>query len=179
MPRLEKQAEDARRRAVALVRTEKGGERIAVLRDAMADSMEAGCGIFRTGAGMQQTCDTLAELKERYGRLSLDDTSAAWNTEWLSAIELGYQLDVAQAMAHSAFARKESRGSHARIDGFEQRDDVNFLKHTLAAYRADGPPLISYGAVKITKSVPGTRAYGAAGERAEQSRKTESQGAKP
>ena len=55
-----------------------------------------------------------------------------------AAIELGYQLDVAQAMAHSALARKESRGAHQRLDGFEQRDDANFLKHTLAVYRADG-----------------------------------------
>jgi fumarate reductase flavoprotein subunit len=167
---LDQQAEDARRRAVDLVRSEAGSERLSVLRDAMAASMEQGCGIFRDGAQMQQTCDTLAELKQRFRRLRLDDTSRAWNTEWLAAIELGYQLDVAEAMAHSARNRKESRGAHSRIDGFEQRDDANFLKHTLATYRADGPPAISYSPVNITKSAPGKRAYGAAGERAEERR---------
>jgi len=88
-------------------------------------------------------------------------------TEWLLAIELGYQLDVAEAIVHSALNRRESRGSHQRLDGFETRDDENFLKHSLAHYAADGAPRIDYGPVKITKSKPGVRAYGAAGEKAE------------
>ena len=83
--------------------------------------------------------------------MQLDDHSKGWNTEWLLAIELGYQLDVAQAMAHSALQRRESRGSHQRLDGFEQRDDVNFLKHTLAYYDGDAAPRIDYGPVKITQ----------------------------
>ena len=95
---------------------------------------------------MQATCDKLAELKQRYKRVQLDDHSKGWNTDWLLAIELGYLLDVAQAMAHSALNRKESRGSHQRLDGFEQRDDVNFLKHSLAHYAGDDAPRIDYGA---------------------------------
>ena len=179
MATLKKQADDVRRRAVDLIRNEAGGERLAVLRDAMAQSMETGCGIYRLDTQMKQTCHTLAELKNRYRRLRLDDTSRAWNTEWLAAIELGYQLDVAQAMAHSAFARKESRGAHSRLDGFEQRDDANFLKHTLAVYRADGPPAISYMPVNITRSAPGKRAYGAEGEHLEGYRKEQTQGTNP
>jgi fumarate reductase flavoprotein subunit len=70
-------------------------------------------------------------------------------------------------MAHSALNRRESRGSHQRLDGFEARDDANFLQHSLAYYQGDGPPLIAYGPVKITTSQPGTRAYGAAGEKAD------------
>jgi len=103
--------------------------------------------------------------------VQLDDHSKGWNTEWLLAIELGFQLDVAQAMAHSALNRRESRGSHQRLDGFEQRDDVNFLKHSLAFYNGDETPRIDYGPVKITRSQPGTRAYGAAGEKADAERK--------
>jgi fumarate reductase flavoprotein subunit len=132
--------------------------------------MEEGCGIYRTAATMQATCDQVAELKQRYQRVRLDDHSRAWNTEWLLAIELGYLLDVAQAMAHSALSRRESRGSHQRLDGYEQRDDVNFLKHTLAHYAGPDSPRISYGPVRITTSPPGTRAYGAAGERADAER---------
>jgi fumarate reductase flavoprotein subunit len=157
-------AEDSRRRALSVVTREGGGERIAALRTEMARSMEDGCGIYRTDATMRATCEKLAELKERYRRVHVDDHSKAWNTEWLLAIELGYLLDVAQAMAHSALERRESRGSHQRLDGHAERDDVNFLQHSLAWYADDAPPRIGYGPVRITRSPPGTRAYGAAGE---------------
>jgi len=165
------QAQAARQRAQAIVERRGSGERIAALRREMAQSMEEGCGIYRTATTMQATCDKLAELKQRVQRVQLDDHSKGWNTEWLLAIELGFQLDVAQAMAHSALNRRESRGSHQRLDGFEQRDDVNFLKHSLAFYNGDDAPRIDYGPVKITRSQPGTRAYGAAGEKADAERK--------
>jgi fumarate reductase flavoprotein subunit len=164
-------ADKAREQALAIITRSKGGERIATLRREMAKSMEEGCGIYRTAATMQATCDKLAELKQRYKNVQVDDRSRAWNTEWLLAIELGYLLDVAQAMAHSALNRRESRGSHQRLDGFEARDDVNFLKHSLAFYGGDEAPKISYGPVKITTSQPGTRAYGAAGEEADRKAK--------
>ncbi|WP_234413978.1 fumarate reductase (quinol) flavoprotein subunit [Ideonella sp. A 288] len=173
---LQSQAEAVRQRALAVV-SGGGTERLSVLRKTMAQTMEDGCGIYRTGAEMQATCDTIAELRQRVKSLRLDDHSKAWNTEWLLAIELGYLLDVAQAMVHSAIQRKESRGSHQRLDGFEQRDDVAFMKHSLATYQGDAAPKITYGDVKITKSPPGTRAYGAAGEKADAERKAQQQGA--
>jgi fumarate reductase flavoprotein subunit len=74
-------------------------------------------------------------------------------------------------MAHSAVARKESRGAHQRLDGYAERDDANFLRHSLATYAGAGAPKIGYGPVTITRSPPGTRAYGAAGEAAEKERK--------
>jgi fumarate reductase flavoprotein subunit len=163
-------ADEAQRRAMS-VATRRGNERTATIRREMARSMEDGCGIYRTAATMQSTCDKLAELKERSARVQIDDTSKAWNTDWLLAIELGYLLDVAEAMAHSALNRRESRGSHQRLDGFEQRDDANYLKHTLAQYRPGGAPAIGYGPVKITTSQPATRAYGAAGEAADREAK--------
>lgn len=163
---LEKQAEAARARALGIVTQSGGTERLAVLRTEMAQSMENGCGIYRLQADMQATCDKLRELRERYKNLKIDDHSKVHNTEWLLAIELGYLLEVAETIAHSALNRKESRGSHQRLEGYEKRDDVNFLKHSLAYYAGDGPPRIAYGDVKITKSKPGTRAYGAAGEKA-------------
>ena len=167
---LRRQAEAAGERALSLVTRPGGSERIAVLRSEMAHSMESGCGIYRVGPDMQATCNKIGELKLRYQNLHLDDHSRVWNTEWLLAIELGYQLDVAEAMVHSALQRRESRGSHQRLDGFEQRDDLNFLKHSLATYASGGAPRISYGEVRITKSRPGTRAYGAAGVQAEAQR---------
>ena len=78
-----------------------------------------------------------------------------FNTDLLYTIELGYGLDVAECMAHSAFNRKESRGAHQRLDeGCTERDDVNFLKHTLAFHNPQGAPRLEYSDVKITK-LPG------------------------
>jgi fumarate reductase flavoprotein subunit len=151
-------------RALAL-RDQKGaGERHADLRKEMVLTMEKGCGIYRVGSEMKETCDKLAELKRRIANVTVEDRSAAWNTDWIAALELVYQLDVAEAMAHSALERRESRGAHQRIDGFETRDDNRFLAHSLAHYREGAAPKITYGPVKITKSKPGERAYGAAGE---------------
>lgn len=170
--RIMKLALDAQARAAGIVARMEGTERLATIRKEMAKSMEDGCGIYRTAENMQATCDKLAELKQRYKNIRLDDKSKGWNTEWLLAIELGYLLDVAEAMAHSALNRRESRGSHQRLDGYTERDDVNFLKHSLAYYQgADAAPRIDYGPVKITTSQPATRAYGAAGEEADRKAK--------
>jgi fumarate reductase flavoprotein subunit len=106
-------------------------------------------------------------LRHRYrSGVKLDDRSRAFNTEWLSVIELGFMLEVAEAMAHSALQRRESRGAHVRLDDYKTRDDENFLKHSLATYAGDGPPAIGYAPVVITKSQPKTRSYGGAGQQA-------------
>jgi fumarate reductase flavoprotein subunit len=158
-------------RALTLLRQKGAGERHALLRAEMCASMERGCGIYRLGPEMRQTCETMAKLKQRYQALSLEDRSRVWNTDWITAIELGFQLDVAEAMAHSALARTESRGAHQRLDGFDKRDDVSFLCHSLANYRDGAAPLITTMPVTITRSPPGLRAYGALGEQLEAARK--------
>lgn len=168
---LRKQAEASEQKARAIVTKSDGSERIATLRKEMAETMERGCGIYRLGDSMQATCDKLDELRQRYKNIGIEDKSSVWNSNWLMAIELGFQLDVAQAMAYSAVNRKESRGAHQRLDGFEARDDENYLKHTLAHFDGDGRPRIDYGPVRITKSQPAVRAYGAAGEKAEKEAK--------
>jgi fumarate reductase flavoprotein subunit len=165
---LRAQAEEGRDRTTALLQRKDGTERLADLRNAMVKSMERGCGIYRTAAEMEQCVREIGELKQRVQKVALQDRALAWNTEWLGTLELGYQLDVAQAMVHSAVARTESRGAHQRLDpGCTERNDEVFLKHTLASIGADGAPVISYSDVVITRSKPGTRAYGAAGEAAE------------
>jgi fumarate reductase flavoprotein subunit len=143
------------------------GERVAVLRDAMGDCMEAGVGIYRTDSGMRDACTTLADLRVRYRRgVKLDDHNRAFNTEWLAAIELGFMLEVAEAIAHAARARQESRGAHVRLDKYNTRDDVNCLHHSLAFYGGDGPPRIGTAPVVMTKSQPRARSYGGAGQQA-------------
>jgi len=170
-PRRSDQAEAVEAGALALLTQKGSGEHHAALRAEMGASMEKGCGIYRLGTEMQETCDKLAELRQRYAGITLQDKSRAWNTDWVTAIELGFQLDVAQAMAHAALARTESRGAHHRLDGFETRDDVNFLRHSLAHHQGAAAPTISYAPVTITRSPPGSRAYGAAGEHEEATRK--------
>jgi fumarate reductase flavoprotein subunit len=157
---IETQANNCEQRIKALVNRTDGNERVSTIRKEMALTMEEGAGIYRIEETMQATCDKLNELKERVKRVKLDDTSSVFNTELFLAIELEAMLETATTMAHSALNRKESRGSHQRIDGFEERDDVNFLKHSLAYYNPDGDPRIEYDDVCITKSKPAERVYG-------------------
>ncbi len=152
---------------IEALRTQEGDENWATIRTEMGNSMEAGCGIYRQENLMQDTIDKLAELKERYKKISIKDKGNVFNTDLLYAIEVGYGLDVAEAMVHSAINRHESRGAHQRLDeGCQERDDVNFLKHSLAFYNPEGAPKIDYSPVTITKSQPKARLYGDAAEKA-------------
>jgi fumarate reductase flavoprotein subunit len=135
-----------------------GGETLAGLRVELTDTMESGAGIYRDETSLRASCDKICELKERFGQVELADHSLTFNTELTTALELEYMLDVAEALAHSALARRESRGSHQRTDYIE-RDDERFLKHSLA-YRGDGDPRIEYQDVVITRWPPGKRDYG-------------------
>jgi fumarate reductase flavoprotein subunit len=158
-------AEQAANRFLSMLNGERG-ERLAILRDEMRDSMEDGVGIYRSAGTLGATCAKLAGLRERYRHgVKLDDRSRAFNTEWLTAIELGFMLEVAEAMAHGALQRRESRGAHMRLD-FEARDDANFLHHTLAHHAADGAPRIEHQPVTITRSPPQVRHYGGEGRKA-------------
>ena len=149
----------------------KGKEKLAAIRDEMGLSMEEGCGIYRTGEMMQTAIDKLAELKERVKRVGVTDSGAVFNTDVLNLIEISQGLEVAEAMLHSAIQRRESRGAHQRLDeGCTERDDKNFLRHSLAYYNKDEAPRIEYGPVKITKSKPARRVYGAEGASREQNK---------
>lgn len=156
------------------LKNQKGTESWSKIRDELGMTMEEGCGIYRTPELMQKTIDKIAELKERFKHVEISDHSSVFNTDLLYTIELGFGLDVAECMAHSAFNRKESRGAHQRLDeGCTERDDINFLKHTLAFHNPEGAPRIEYGDVKITKSVPAKRVYG--GEAAAQDKANKEQ----
>jgi fumarate reductase flavoprotein subunit len=134
-----------------------GKERIATIRQEMQAAMEEGAGIYRKEEEMKKTCDTLRELRERFSNIAIDDKGEVFNTQVIAALELDCMLDVAEAVAHSALNRKESRGSHTRTD-FPKRDDQNFLKHTLA-YRTAHGPRIDYLPVTITRWQPEERKY--------------------
>ena len=145
----------------ALFTRDDSGETVAHLRKVMTDTMEAGAGIYRSSASLQDTCRTIADLRRRYQTVQLQDRSNVFNTDLIQVLELGSMLEVAEAMAHSALQRKESRGSHQRLD-HAARDDINFLKHSLATYRGVEAPSIRYHDVVITRSKPAERVYGGA-----------------
>jgi len=114
-------------------------------------------GVFRTAEGMQQALDKIIELKQRFQKVRVEDHGKIFNTDLLATWELGNLLDLAEVTTVSALARTESRGAHAR-DDFSKRDDVNWLKHTLA-WTSDGPIKLSYKPVVITKYQPKERVY--------------------
>ncbi len=154
-------AQDAEQRIRGLFQREGGAETVAGLRKEMHKTIESGAGIYRSNASLQETCQKLAELRQRYEKVQLQDRSNVFNTDLTAVLELGAMLDVAQAIAHSALSRKESRGSHQRLD-HPERDDHNYLKHSLASYRGAQPPELSYCDVVITRSKPAERVYGGA-----------------
>ncbi len=136
-----------------------GTERLSAIREAMQNAIEAGAGIFRTAASLQEAAQKLRQQQERYARVSLEDRSRTFNTELTAALELGFMLDVAEAIVHSALHRTESRGAHQRTD-FPQRDDQKFLAHSLIHRQLDGSARVDYRPVTITRWPPGERVYG-------------------
>ena len=150
-------ASDEERRLDRVLRNDSGKEKIATIREGMQSAMEQGAGIYRDEAGMQKTCDALRELRERFKDVTVEDKGDIFNTEVTAALELDCMLDIAEAVAHSAVNRKESRGSHTRTD-FPKRDDEKYLQHTLASRTPDGPK-IEYSPVTITRWAPEERKY--------------------
>ncbi len=136
-----------------------GKESISGLRTELNEALEKGAGIYRSESLLRETCRTIRELKQRIDRVELADRSRTFNTELTAALELDFMLDVGEAIATTALARTESRGSHQRTD-YPKRDDERFLKHSLV-YRSDGEPRIDYLDVVITRWPPGERVYGA------------------
>ena len=156
---LELQTADEQNRIIRnFFRRERGTERIFSLRKEMNETMETSAGIYRSEKSLKETCDKIKELKDRFVNIVLEDKSLNFNTELTSALELEFMLDVAEAIAYSALERTESRGSHQRSD-FPERDDENFLKHSMA-YQTNTKPRIDYKDVVITKWPPGERVYG-------------------
>jgi succinate dehydrogenase/fumarate reductase flavoprotein subunit len=140
-----------------LLKRETGDFRFSDLRTKLQSAMEKGLGIFRDEKAMTEACRAITEIRRQLDRAVLDDRERLYNTELTSALELGFMLDVAEAVAWSGLLRNESRGSHFRAD-FTKRDDSRFLAHTLAT-KASEKPAISYAPVTITRWQPAERKY--------------------
>jgi succinate dehydrogenase / fumarate reductase, flavoprotein subunit len=134
-----------------------GEYRIAEIRQAFQDCMTEHCGVFRTADVMREGLTRLKTIHQKYNQIRLDDKGKLWNTEITEALELRSLLVVGELILTSALNRQESRGSHFRED-FSNRDDQNFLKHTLAYFSAAGIDL-EYMPVNVNMFVPKERKY--------------------
>ncbi|MDT9683232.1 succinate dehydrogenase flavoprotein subunit [Streptomyces sp. TRM76323] len=147
---------------VERLRNSTGTERVAELRRELQETMDANVMVFRTEQTIKTAVEKIGELRERYRNVAIQDKGKRFNTDLLEAIELGNLLDLAEVMAVSALARKESRGGHYRED-YPNRDDVNFMRHTMA-YREvgdDGTETVrlDYKPVVQTRYQPMERKY--------------------
>src|SRR6476646_4727311 len=134
------------------------GERPHVIRQELADTMYENAGIFRTAEKLEQAKEKITEMRERYQRGVLGhDKGRTFNTDLIQALELGSMLEMADCLVTGAIARTESRGAHSRLD-FPERDDENWLRHTLAHYD-DGQVRLDYKDVTITEHQPTVRSY--------------------
>ncbi|GAA3045685.1 succinate dehydrogenase flavoprotein subunit [Gordonia defluvii] len=143
------------------VLSEHGNERAADIRTELQQTMDNNASVFRTEATLTQALADVMALKERYNHVRVHDKGQRFNTDLLEAIELGFLLEMAEVTVVGALNRKESRGGHARED-FPDRDDANFMKHTMAYKK--GPGLIAdieldYKPVVQTRYEPMERKY--------------------
>ncbi|MCL6568693.1 MAG: FAD-binding protein, partial [Meiothermus silvanus] len=146
------------RERVEKFRNQSGKESVASLRAALQQAMQDHASVFRTEELLAKGTEELKELFERYRHIGLQDRGERYNTELVEAIELGYLLEVSEATVHSALNRRESRGAHARED-YPERDDKNWLKHTLVFKQGDGKVCFRYKPVVLGKFEPKARTY--------------------
>jgi succinate dehydrogenase / fumarate reductase flavoprotein subunit len=134
------------------------GERPWSIRDELAQSMHENFGVFRREDQMQEEGRIIERLRERYERVVVEDKGPVFNSDLTQALELGFLLELADCMIVSGIARKESRGAHARPRDYPDRDDKNYLRHTLTTW-ADGQPELDWKPVTMTKWEPMERTY--------------------
>ncbi|GGA70353.1 succinate dehydrogenase flavoprotein subunit [Pseudoclavibacter endophyticus] len=119
------------RELVDRLRTSTGTESVAGLRRELQETMDINAQVFRTSETLTEAARVIHSLRERYPQISVHDKGKRFNTELLEAIELGFLLDLAEVLVYCAMKREESRGGHMR-DDFPERDDKNWMHHTMA-----------------------------------------------
>jgi succinate dehydrogenase / fumarate reductase flavoprotein subunit len=153
---IEKAVLDEQNRISGLLERKKG-EDFYRIRDELKTVLDERAGIFRTEDDLIIALDKIRELQMRRRNLHIRNKGTIFNQELVNVIELEGMLDVAEAICLGAKARKESRGSHFRLD-HPSRDDANWLKHTIITFKPEGPR-IDYKPVNITLYQPKPREY--------------------
>jgi succinate dehydrogenase/fumarate reductase flavoprotein subunit len=139
------------------IRQKKTGINMFKIRDDLAETMWNNVGIFRTESDMKTAYEKVSQLLDDYKDAVISDSSEKYNMAFINYVEIENILKLAKAITMGALNRKESRGSHSRAD-YPNRDDANFLKHTLI-YQEGDQYRLEYSPVKITKYQPEERKY--------------------
>jgi succinate dehydrogenase / fumarate reductase flavoprotein subunit len=134
-----------------------GTESPAALRQELRALMDKHAGVYRNGESMKEGLRKIAQLKERFKNIAIQDKSHIYNTNLVQALETENMLDLAEVLLFAGFAREESRGGHARTD-FVKRDDEKFLGHSMV-YHTGATPRLGYKPVTITNWRPVERKY--------------------
>jgi succinate dehydrogenase flavoprotein subunit len=134
------------------------GERPWSIRNELAETMHENFGVFRREEQMRKQGEIVASLRERYEHVVVEDKGDVFNNDLTQALELGFLLELADCMVVAGLGRKESRGAHARPFDYPDRDDENFMRHTLVTWQ-DGRPKLNWKPVTMTKWQPMERTY--------------------
>ncbi len=152
---------NAEAQVIALVErllTSTGTEKVSTIRTELQNTMDRNAQVFRTEESLSEVEADIVKLKDRYDNIAISDKGKRYNSDLLEAVELGFLLDLAQVLVVSARNRKESRGGHAREDYLE-RDDKNYMKHTMAYRQVDGSIALDWKPVVVTRYQPMARKY--------------------
>jgi succinate dehydrogenase / fumarate reductase flavoprotein subunit len=149
---------DAERDIAAIMNRDEGGRRVAAIKSELGDTMNEYVAVFRDADGLAKAHQIVRRLLEEAPRAVIDDHGSVFNQDVIGAIELGYMLDVAEAIVVASIERKESRGAQFRTD-FPDRNDQEWLKHIDISVNGSDVPSVSYSEVTITRWQPEERTY--------------------
>jgi succinate dehydrogenase / fumarate reductase, flavoprotein subunit len=149
---------DTEREIKAIINRPEGGRRVAAIKDELGETMNKYVAVFRDADGLNQALEIVRRLKEEAPKAGIDDRGTVFNQDVIGAIELGYMLDVAEAIVVGAQERRESRGAQFRTD-FPERNDDQWLKHIDVTVNGDDLPTVTYSPVTITRWEPQERTY--------------------
>jgi succinate dehydrogenase / fumarate reductase flavoprotein subunit len=152
------QLADVEKRIKEIIDRPGGGRRVAAIKEELGESMNTYCAVFRDADGLAKAHEIVRRLKEEAPNAGIDDRGSVFNQDVIGAIELGYMLDVAEAIVVAAQERTESRGAQFRTD-FPKRNDDEWLKHIDVSMNGDDVPELTYSPVTITKWQPQERTY--------------------